>query len=113
MTTKDIKRLIAKLYEKVQETGWSSHLYRDNDWSNLYDIRYICNSVLPDGYKTICQEIYGYCHGDMCKEYLFTIEHTTTGERIIDISVKAHAAGSVEDVWSAYDTTAIFWAHED
>lgn len=113
MTTKEINNIIAKLYDEVQRTGWSSHLYRDDDWHNLYQIRDICNRVVPNGYKTLRQEIYGYMYENMCKAYLFTIEHEETGERIIDISVKAHAAGSVQNVWSAYDTTAIFWRHED
>ena len=113
MTRKEVQNLIGKLYNEIQYSGWSSHLYRDADWRNLYAIRELCNQVLPTGYKTVCQDVYGYDPNGMTKRYLFTIEHEETGERIIDVAVNAFAAGTVNDVWSAYDTTAIFWAHED
>lgn len=112
MTKKAINGVISKLYDAVQKSGWSSHLFHDDDWSHLYEIRNICNSALENNFQCVRQEIYGYCNNNLCKQYLFTIEDINTGERIIDVSVNAHAAGRMNDVWSAYDCTAIFFAHE-
>lgn len=112
MKTKDINKLINRLYDAVHESGWSSHLYRDDDWHNLHEIRTICNGVLPDEWRLFCETVYGYDSQNKMKSYLFTVENITTGERIIDALVNAHAAGSVQDNWSAYDCVAMFWRHE-
>ena len=112
METKEIKKLIDKLYDAVHDSGWSSHLHRDTDWHNLYEIRNICNSVLPNDWRLLCETVYGYDSNNTTKSYLFTVENINTGERIIDASVNAHAAGTVADQWSAYDCVAIFWRHE-
>ena len=111
--TKRIKKIISDLYDAVHNSGWSSHLYRDEDWHNLYAIREICNAVLPEGYKCLCQEVYGYSHANNCKDYLFTIEHEHTGERIIDVDVRAMCAGSMNNPWDAYDCIAQFYKHEN
>lgn len=113
MTTKEINKLIHALYKAVEESRWSAHMWHDNDWSALHRIREICNRVLPDGFKLIRHEVYGYDANNMTKRYLFTVENVDTGERIIDANVNAHAAGRVNDVWSAYDCTATFYKHQE
>lgn len=112
MTTKEINAVIKRLYTAVENSGWSSRLWHDEDWAGLYRIREICNDVLPVGFRLIRQEVFGYDANNMTKRYLFTVEHVDTGERIIDANINAHAAGRVDDVWSAYDCTATFYRHE-
>lgn len=113
MESKKLTALINQLYEEVHKSGWPSHLWKDEDWSGLYSIREICNNVLPNGFKLLLQEVYGYDANGMAKRYLFTVENSETGERIIDAYVSAFAAGRVGDVWSAYDCTCVFYANKD
>ena len=111
LTGHDIAKMVNRLYGAVAQSGWSAHIWHDEDWSNLYRIREICNEVLPVGFRLIRQEVFGYDANNMTKRYLFVVEHEDTGERIIDAYINAHAAGRVDDVWSGYDCTATFSRH--
>ena len=110
MTRKEVKALVMRLYDAVQESGWSSHKYTDDDWHNLYSIREVCKNVLPDGWKLLCNEVYGYSANGMAKDYNFLVENVETGEQIITCNVRAFAAGLVNNPWSSYDCTALFYA---
>lgn len=113
METKEVNKLINKLYAAVENSGWSAHKYYGTDWAGLMQIRDIVNAVLPQGWAFMVQEVFGYTRDNHCKDYLFTVEHTETGERIIDCNVRAYAAGTMQDIWSAYDCTATFYKHEN
>lgn len=108
MEKKEIKSIIKKLYDAVEKSGWSAHKYVDTDWHNLYAIREVCNNVLPAGWRLICNNVFGYSHDNTTKDYQFVVENEVTGEQIIECFVRAYAAGRVDDVWSAYDCTAMF-----
>lgn len=110
MEKKEIKSIIKKLYDAVEKSGWSAHKYTDSDWHNLYAIREVCNNVLPAGWKLVCDCVYGYTPDNQSKDYHFVVEHEITGEQIISCNVRAYAAGRVNNVWSAYDCTALFYA---
>jgi len=113
MDTKEINKIINKLYRIVQKSGYSGKLYRDDDWSGLFSIREIVQPVLPPGFRLIMNHVYGYTQDGNSKEYQFTVEHEETGEQIIDGYITAHAAGNMNDKWSAYDITAQWAKHNN
>lgn len=102
---KEIQKLINKLYKVVQKSGYSSHRFRDDDWSNLYSIRDIVQPYLPDGFRLLSFNIPQYSKDNMSKEYEFVVENAFSGEQIIRCLVTASACGSVSQPWRYYDLT--------
>ena len=105
MDRKDINKLINKLYKVVQKSGYNSHRFKDDDWSNLYSIRDIVQPYLPDGFKLLTLNIPGYSRDGMSKEYEFVVENTFDGEQIIRCLITASACGRVDNPWGYYDLT--------
>lgn len=103
-------RLIKILYKGVNDL--TSHLYKDTDWHNIDNVfKRIENIIGSEGQLFVWCENGGYVKDregkPIYKEWKLRIELSNGG--MIGGSVKAHAAGSINDPLDAYDITCTFW----
>ena len=109
-STASANRMIKILYKGVNDL--TSHLYRDNDWRYINAVfQRIEDIVSSEGELSVWCENGGYVKDregkPIYKEWKLRIELNNGG--MIGGSVKANAAGSIEDPLDAYDITCTFW----
>lgn len=109
-----ITRTILKkrIYEVISDM--TSHRYRDQSWEGVSEvfgrIRAVLNAYRPDLSLDVRVENGGYREngGGKWKEYLLSIQDEE-GKEVIGGNLNAHAAGTVEDPFKAYDMTVVLW----
>lgn len=107
------QQMIKKIYEVVTNSGLTSHKFRDDDWRMIKEVRDTINRYFLRAGETISvyyDNVFGYTNNGMAKEYGMVIENTVTGNILGKGVITACAAGTVDDVWSAYDICISFWA---
>lgn len=114
--------LIKKLHQKSQP--WTSHLYKDNDWSNFHAFLDDLKNI--EGVSNIdcwCDNGGYESHGNgpddrmptmkSYKLHIHTVYDQQTGYDGIKGEIICHFCGTVSDPMSAYDMTANFWINKD
>ena len=108
--------MIRDIYTAIEDSRICSHLVHDDDWAHVRMLTNIVNDMLRrkyDGFICLRKEVEGYSHNNMTKSYLMSVEDDLFGEQIIEGRINCHAAGRVNDVWSAYDMTASWWRYKE
>lgn len=110
MTKKEIRQMTQKIYTAVEKSGLTSRKYHTTDWMPVYNLREIAQSTLPENVRIIFGDNW-YQKNDLAewKTWDLTAEDAMTGEVYFCGQIRAFAAGSVDDVWSAFDLTASWY----
>lgn len=107
-------QLIKEVYKVVNNYGFTSHKFADDDWNMIFEMRDTINRYFDIALKSearcLFSGVVGYINDGMAKEYEVTIENMNTGEVYGRGIITACAAGTVENVWSSYDICISFWA---
>lgn len=103
------RKIVRAIYDEVQKSGISSHIYRDDDWAKVYELRDIAKEAARnvDSFADVTISYVESC--DTCKRYTCMIEDgyddTIYGGGVIVASF----AGSVERPYERYDVCATWW----
>lgn len=108
-------RLYNAIYKEVEKRRLTSHIYHDDYWSGVTDIKtcieYVIDKLGADVSLSVWCENGGYRTNRTAdaqwKEYLFRIYDESTDKTLINGIINCHAAGTVDDPFSSYDMTLI------
>ena len=107
---KEVARKIVKaIYNGVQKSGISSHIYSDTDWAKVYELRDIAKDAARsvDSFADIV--FVDVETTDTCKRYSVEIEDGYDGTLYGGGCIVASFAGSVERPYERYDVCATWW----
>lgn len=107
------KQVVKRIYDVINASGLTSHKFKDDDWSMIWEVRDVINRIFfKAGEPISCffSGVTGYNAEGTAKEYEMTVEGSHNGELYAKGIITACAAGTVEDIWSSYDICISFWA---
>lgn len=113
MTTKEINKMINAIYNSIAESRISSHIYRDDDYSKVFELRDIAQTAarsFNEDIRIICERVDDF---STCKRYRMSIEDEYSGEIFGGGCIVASFAGSMENPRDRYDVCATWWRWDD
>jgi hypothetical protein len=109
MERKHLKKMVKAIYEAVDKSGITAHIYRDDTYSKVFELRDIAESTAKEFIEDARIIFDDVVERVTCKRYYMSIEDEYTGERYGGGCIVACFAGSVEDPRDRYDVCATWW----
>lgn len=109
MEKKMLNKMVRGIYEAVADSGITSHIYKDETWAKVYELRDIAETALLKGLRIVITDVETDATS---KRYAASIEDEITGEQVGGGCIVACFAGSVSRPWERYDVCATWWANE-
>lgn len=103
------RKIVRAIYDEVQKSGISSHIYSDDDWEKVYELRDIATQAARSVDSFANVTILYVETTNTCKRYSVGIEDGYDGTLYGGGVIVASFAGSVERPYERYDVCATWW----